>query len=482
MGGFAWLSAQTIVQRLVTLGAQLVLAAMLAPADFGTIAIALGVSTVVGTLTGFGVEDVVLQRGRLVRLWAGTAFAISLGLGLLSGLLLAGAAPVVAKVYENEALAVILLLAAAAAPLNALATVPMLRLRQALRFRALSISGIGEAVATASLSVYLAAAGYGALSFAIPIPVVAAAKALWLWSLQPTSLRRPSPRAAQVALLRSSRVFLHRLTTAVISQADNLILSFFASTSVVGAYFFAYRLAFQPISMLAGNIQGVLFPLLVRERGRETEQRDATLQCASLLNFVLFPLCFLQAAIAEPVLLLVFGEKWRASIPLLQVLSVGVAFEGATRVPGALLSARGQFGPILRYTLYGVPLFLAMVFTGVKFASAQGASFAVASYYALTCPLWTYAALRKDGVSPGRVAKLYLAPVACGALAVGGAHALSSLVPADALIMRCLVLVMASGFSYVAIVFFFARSDVVPLLAMLSRHIRLKARSAPEAP
>ena len=99
---------------------------------------------------------------------------------------------------------------------------------------------------------------------------------------------------------------------------------------MVGAYFFAFRLAIQPVQLLAGNLSNVLFPILAQLRGDPARQGEAALKASRVLSYVVMPYCFLQAAVAKPLLTLVFADKWLAAIPLMQILSIGLAFDAVS--------------------------------------------------------------------------------------------------------------------------------------------------------
>jgi hypothetical protein len=58
--GFAWLLAQSGGARIVGFLSQLILARLLRPSDFGDIALASSVATVISALMGFGIDDVVV--------------------------------------------------------------------------------------------------------------------------------------------------------------------------------------------------------------------------------------------------------------------------------------------------------------------------------------------------------------------------------------------------------------------------------------
>ncbi|HUH11156.1 MAG TPA: oligosaccharide flippase family protein, partial [Brevundimonas sp.] len=83
VGGVVWLLTQTLANRGVGILSQIALAWLLIPADFGQFGLALSIVLVVGPLTSFGVDDVLMQRSGKSRVWAAPAFWTGLVAGLV---------------------------------------------------------------------------------------------------------------------------------------------------------------------------------------------------------------------------------------------------------------------------------------------------------------------------------------------------------------------------------------------------------------
>src|SRR5688572_5777825 len=181
-GGFAWLAAQTVASKAISFAAQIVLAWILVPGDFGYVGLAMTVAAFVGLLQQAGVRDVLIQRqDAAFRRWATPAFWMSLALGLVAAAVMAAAAPLAAAVFRKPPLEPLILVLAIAAPLQALAVVPTARLQIDLRFKAIAGVTTAAQVLTSVLTVVFAKLGFGAYSFVLPAPIVAGLQAAALW-------------------------------------------------------------------------------------------------------------------------------------------------------------------------------------------------------------------------------------------------------------------------------------------------------------
>ncbi len=424
--GIFWFILQNLSSRATAFLSQIVLAWLLSPADFGLIGLTYVVTNIVSQLVNFGVDDVLVQRQRHVRFWAGSALWVGLALGLLGAAIVLLCAPAMSWLYHAPRLVGLLAVLAISMPIGTLSTVPTVILRSQLRFKFLAGYNAFELIGQQVFTIVLAWRGFGAYAFVIPVPIMAVVRVVVFWIVGRPPLRFRLHRAQGGYLLRNgAAVFGSKLIVSAIGQGDYAILGVFASNATVGAYFFAFRLAAQPVFVLAGNFAAVIYPVLSQFKADLGRQRDAALRASKLLAHIVMPLSVIQAGVAAPLLHAFFGARWLAAIPLIQILSIGLAFDAPPWIAGALLGARGQFRRGFVYSLVSLPVFFALVLAGTAMLGARGTALGVAAYYLLYGPTYSYAVFRADGVRLGAVLALYLKPVllSAAALAVGLAAA-----------------------------------------------------------
>ena len=291
--GVAWLFAQNVATRFMVLAGQMLLARLLSPADFGVFGLAGTVVNVVSMVGDFGVQDVVLQRQRALRHWLTPAFWTSSLLGGAGLALVLLSAPLLSRLYAAPELPAMLALMGLAIPLTALANVPCILLRAQLRFRDLAMVGGAEVVGVQVLTVAFAAARMGPYSFVLPLPIVALIRTAALWVTTRPTIGRPRLAHVRKILARGSHLLGTKVITAAVSQGDYFVLGLFTSKAAVGAYYFAFRLAVQPLQLLATSVTNVVFPVLAQMGSDQARQRAAALAAARVLAYVAMPCCFL---------------------------------------------------------------------------------------------------------------------------------------------------------------------------------------------
>ena len=419
--GFFWLLVQGLSGRLASFFSQLVLARLLLPAAFGQIGLAYTVTTLISALISFGIDDVLVTRLRRLHLWVAPAFWSSLALALAGMVLMLAAGPVAAHIYRAPGLTGVIAVLAINLPLGALSMVPTVRLRTELNFRYLGTYASLEMLAIQLATIACAAAGLGAYSFVLPLPFAAAIKAAVFWRRAPMRLR-PGHRRSQYRHIVGSGLLVlgARLVVALVNQGDYIVLGLMASETVVGMYFFAFRLAAQPLQMLAGSFGNVLFPAFTQMGADPARQMGAALRASRILAYTVTPVCFMQAAVAEPLLHLMFGARWNGAIPLVQILSLGLPGDAVAWVAGALLVARGEFRRDLVLLAGFTPPFFLCAVLGAWWDGATGVAVGVSLYYALVKPVNSWLVFR-PAMGPRDFVQIFVTPVLLAAAAIGGA-------------------------------------------------------------
>jgi len=424
--GFIWLFVQSFAARGIGFVSQLVLARLLLPADWGIIGLAYTVTTIANSLVSFGVDDVLLQRQRSIWAWTAPAFWVCFVLGIVGMLGMFVIAPLAAHWYHSPELIGLICAIAIATPLRTLATVPSVRIRAEMDFRFLAVYNTFEIVALQTLTIIFAWLGLGAYSFALPFPLLGIVKAIYFWRRSPPTIFRKFRRVQiRYILSNSSIVFASRTLIEVLNQGDYIVLGLIATHDVVGLYFFAFRFSVQPVRMLAGNFNNVLFPALATLRSEPLKQADAALRACRVLSYLVMPFCFLQAALAAPGLHFLFGNRWVHAVPYVQILSIGLPFDAMSWITGSLLSARREFWRSFYFAAVSVPLFFLVAIIGGHLDNAMGVALAVGLYYFVYPPITSILVLCRLGIRFWTVMEFYIMPSLLSGVAMLAGYAVS---------------------------------------------------------
>lgn len=428
--GFTLIAASTVGVKGFALLGQIIVARMLAPEDFGMVALAYSVLAFTGVFEKNGLREVLVQRGGRFADHANAAFWMTLATGLLVAGATLAAIPFAVRLYRTPGLRSVLALLALSITLLSLQSVPGARLQHDLRFRTLALVGVVESLGLNVLAVALAVLGAGVYSIVVPTLVVRAASLAWQWRLSrfvpALTLDRPRWRGlfGSSALLFGSSALL-----AVQFGGASMVLGIFHDVTVVGIFSFSYNLSAQLTGLLTNNLWTVLLPTFSRLGKSPTLQAAAFLRVARAANLVGIPACFLLAAVADPALRLLYGHRWEAAVPVVQIIAVGMAFNVSFTLSHNLLMAQGRYLALFWFNVWRVAGFMLLVGAGAWWGGAVAVGWATAVFAAVYGPAMTFLALRPTGGTWQDVGGIHAAPLAVGGMACGLAAAAAGAVP-----------------------------------------------------
>jgi O-antigen/teichoic acid export membrane protein len=360
--GLRWSAISRPTVELVQLGSIVVLARLIAPAEFGRFAIAtIGQEVALLLVTG-GLSIALVQRKTLDREHAQTGMALALIAGLaMIALTLGAASAIVAPVFGART-AVLVRLMTPLCLIEALATMPMVNLRRRMAFRRLSELEVLNTVVRVAICIGLAFIGLGGVALVLGIVGGALAAAIVAWISAPPPLPRLRRAAVRDLLGYSVRMWLATISWVGFFNVDYAIIGARLGPLSTGYYYRAYTLAVEYQSKVSNVMNQVGFPVLARTSSA-AELARLYRQMIRLLTIVLFPLLVLLA-IAAPVLVpFMFGARWDPAIVPMQILAVGGASMIIFNAVRTVFLATGRTGALLafgwtQFIVYGVTVYL----------------------------------------------------------------------------------------------------------------------------
>ena len=425
------MTGQAIYVKAAALVLQLILAKLLLRDEFGLYGLALTVYSFAAMFHQAGVLEVLVARQRSFNTWASVGFWLSTTIGILAFLFTLLLAPVAARFYRTDDPATLVRLIGTLAivfPISATGAVNRAKLQVQMRFRELAIIGMLVATLDFVLKVSFASMGFGAFSFAYGAIITSIGHLILCWCFAPIKIRfRPQVRRWKYLLNDGVMVVGSLVFMWVIEEGDYVVLGRFASLTVVGVYFFAYRMSRHVMSLLTFQMARVLFPALSQLSLESGKQFKAFVRAARLIAAVCFPICLLMASVADPIVKVCFEPKWYEAIPLMQIMCLGMTIRTMSWPVASLFKAQGRFRTHMILSAFSICLFFPLTILGTWLGSAFGLSIAVAVFYTLSTTLEFFVVMRPDGHVLSRFASVIVLPMLVSIVAVAIATAIGYL-------------------------------------------------------
>lgn len=345
--------------RLIGLVSTMILARLLAPDDFGIVAAASIVVSLVDVLLDLGVNIALIHKKDADREDFDTAWTIRLTQAGLGAAIIAAAAPFAADYFRDPPIAgvmQVMALTVLAGGLENIGTVAFQKNMEFGRdFRFLFVRRIVSFLVTIGLAWTLRS--YWALVLgALAGRLFGVALSYHMSEYRPRlcwSRLRAMWSISQWALLFNLGNFAD-------TRVDKLTVGRLDSSSALGAYSLADEIAALPSTELLAPLGRVLFPAYVEARSDAQRLKRAYLLALALQAMIALPAGVGLALVAPEAVAVLLGAKWLAAVPLIEILAIANLSTALTSSAGYLMMALGKLRINALVAWLKAPTFLAL--------------------------------------------------------------------------------------------------------------------------
>ncbi|MGO1317539.1 MAG: lipopolysaccharide biosynthesis protein [Cellulomonadaceae bacterium] len=372
---------------LIQFASIILLSRLLAPEDFGLIAMVTSFVAFGELIRDFGTSVVGLQRQHLSQQQASNLFWLSVALGLGSALLLLAITPLVVLLYAEPRVGVIMPSLAVTVLLNAAGAQFQVQLARSMRFRRFVAADL--TAQGAGLMLAIAGALNGWDYWALVAQVVTVALVGFLSRLLAASWlpSRPRRHGDNRAMFGDSFAFgFAQLLTYVSSNIDTVTIGARWDAASLGGYTRALQLLTAPLNSIIGPLTQVVLPTVnrAREEGRTTDSVLLRLQFA--LGLPIVWIYAMTAAVAGWLVPFLLGPEWDEAVPIFQILATGGAVWTFSRISYWGFIAANLGRDLLRYNLVTKSLASLLIF-GASFISIEAIAWAVSVGLIVSWPI-----------------------------------------------------------------------------------------------
>lgn len=409
--GVIWNAISVSSTYLAGLVRLIVVARLLAPADFGLIGMALTVVTGLNALTTIGLDISVIKTkfksDEELSTHLDTLWTVDLIRRLILAILLAVVAYPASRFYREDSLYQILLLFSLLPFIQGFQNIGLLIYRKKINFRRIVWLELATNFFTAATTIALVVWTRNVWALVLSQLVSAVIAVVLSYVFHPYRPRLAFDKDAfSLALTFGKYAFLIGVLGYVMQMADNILLGRLYSAAVLGTYVIAYNLAVLPLYGISTVIVNVTFPAYAEISGGSPTIKEGSSGIKPLLTRGLPPsisngaeiqrlerafvrvfatsstLLALTTALllllGEEIVVFLYGTKWAAAGTILRILALLVFCKGhATLVSPLVISMRG-IAPDAKIKLFEAAIFLVLLYPltsryGTVGAAAAGA-------------------------------------------------------------------------------------------------------------
>lgn len=397
--GVFWTAASNWGNELVRLVIFAMLARLLAPEDFGLVALALIFIGFTQIIADQGLADALIQRKHLDAMHLSSAFWMCIGFGLVLAAILSALAFPLAVLFDEDELAPVLVVLSLAIPIASASLVQQAILVRRMAFRSLAFRTLISIGVGAVFGIGAAVLGFGVWSLVVQHIASPIAGLIVLWSV--TGWR---PRFAfSVSHFRDLVGFgIHIVNFRVLNyftrRADELLVGAFLGAVSLGFYTVGHRLLRMLFQLTSGLVDKVAFPVYARLQDQPERLRRAYYKTNAFAAVVALPAFVASLVLAPQIVQVLFGPQWEEAVPVMQALSLLGVIQFLTYLNSNVVKALGK--PSWQVVIVAVTAVLKVTafLIAMRYGIVGVAIAAVCVGY-LIAPAWYWAVKRLASIS-----------------------------------------------------------------------------------
>ncbi len=398
--GAGWVVAWRMMTRTLGLFSTLVLVRLLAPADFGLVALASSFSVSIEAFSWIGIEEGVIRHTAPTPVLYDTAFTLSVLRGALIGLLIAAAAVPGAAFFGEPRLAPVVLALALAVFIEALTNIGTVEFRRDFGFQQEFRLWLLPRILSVGIAIGAAAVFRSYWALIAGILSNQAFRVLFSYTMHPY---RP-----HLSLAAWRQLVGYSAWNSVIaglgvlrSRVDTILIGRVLNATEVGLYSVGYEIAELPVTELIAPLTRAAFTGFAAARRAEMDAGQTWLRLVSAMSLLTLPAGVGMSAVAHPLITLAFGAEWGQAVPVVQVLGFAFCLTVFGMVGQTLFMAHGHMRTSASITLAAVLLRVALLLALIPPFGLTGAAVAAGLGIAAEQAVAAGFAMRRLGLSLG---------------------------------------------------------------------------------
>lgn len=324
---FLWRFLERCGSQGITFIVSIVLARLLAPEVYGTIAIVTVFTTLLQVFVNSGFGTALVQKKNADDADFSTVFYFNIVFSIILYLGMFFAAPFIANFYDNSELIPVIRALSFVIVIFGVKNVQQAYVSKNMMFKKFFWSTLGGTLSGAAVGIYMAWAGFGVWALVGQQLTNAMMDAVILWL---TVKWRPK---LLFSFERLKSLFSFGWKMLVSSLLDTLYNDL--RTLIIGKMYTSEDLAYYNrghslpqflTQNINTSIDSVLLPVMAAEQDNVVALKSMTRRAIKTATYLIMPLMVGMAVCAEPIISLLLTDKWLPAVPFLRIFCVTYCF------------------------------------------------------------------------------------------------------------------------------------------------------------
>lgn len=327
VSNFLWRFAERCGAQLVSFVVSIVLARILAPEDYGTIALVTVFTAILQVFVDSGLGTALIQKKDADDLDFSSVFYFNFAMCLVlySGMFIA--APYIAIFYEDMTLTPVIRVLSLTIVISGVKGIQQAYVSRNMLFKKFFFSTIGGTIFSAFLGIGLAFSGYGVWALVAQQLSNTMIDTLILWiTVKWKPKKEFSWKRLRTLFSYGWKLLVSSLLDTVYNNLRNLIIGKMYSSADLAYYNQGDKFPKIIVTNINTSIDSVLLPTMSNEQDDRNRIKSMTRRAIKTSTYVMAPLMMGLAFCAESIVKIVLTDKWLPCVPFLRLFCITYMF------------------------------------------------------------------------------------------------------------------------------------------------------------
>lgn len=368
--GAFWVLIERFSIQMVTFVIGVILARLLSPTDYGTVALLSIFTSIASVLADSGFGSALIQKKNVTELEFNSVFYLSLAVTTILYVILFLLAPTVARFYKIPELCLILRILSAMLFFNAVNSIQNAELNRKLLFHLSFRISLMSTITSAIVGFLLAFLGYGVWALVWSNIASGIVGMISRWCIIAWRPRLMFSLSALKPLFRYGwKLSLSTLIWTISNNLYGLVIGKFYSRADLSFVNKGSHLPQIVMQNVNGALARVAFPALAKMQDERIKMRETMRRMMVVSTFFVFPLMMVFAVTARGIIFFLFGQKWLPAVPYAMIACFTFALAPFASINNYGIQAMGRSEVVLKITIInrivGLTILVAFLSKGV---------------------------------------------------------------------------------------------------------------------
>ena len=341
--GLKWTFIDQVLSQVIFLAFSIFLARILSPSAFGIVGMVTIFSNFAVLFIDLGFSAALIQKKEITNAHFSSVFWLNLIIGIVMYLLFYISAPLISAFYNQPELVLLIRVICLSFIITSFTSVQANILIKNLEFKKKVIINWIATIVGYSIAFIIAYKGYGVWALVMMTLVTAFINSILYWIVADWF---PSFVFEWNKIKELSHFGLNFLGDTSINywsrNYDNFIIAKVLGSNDLGIYSRAYSLMLLPLRNITSIVTKVMFPAFSQKQDDIVLLKKYYLKIILYIALLTFPLMIGLSMVSKEFVILFFGAKWKAMIPVLSILSGLGAIQSIISLNGLIYNSLGK--------------------------------------------------------------------------------------------------------------------------------------------